>query len=136
MQRSVGILRRDAKKIWLAGVDAVRSERLVAQALRVDGPVLILCEQRIELESIRRIFVVGAGKAGAGMARGVEEALGPELLEEKQVTGWINVPANCVGPLQRIHLHAARPALVNEPTTAGVSGAGENPPAGWVGTSA
>jgi len=65
---------------------------------------------------------VGAGKAGAGMAAGLETALGPHTLESKQLTGWINVPADCVRPLSRIHLHAARPAGVNEPTLEGVRG--------------
>ncbi|MEX2026138.1 MAG: DUF4147 domain-containing protein, partial [Pirellulaceae bacterium] len=43
-------------------------------------------------------------------------------LQAKQVTGWLNVPADCVRPLSSIHLHAARPAGINEPTEAGVAG--------------
>src|SRR5207247_10029426 len=55
---------------------------------------------------------------------------------EKHVHGWVNVPADCVAvPLPPgegsrrpgegfpIHLHAARPAGVNEPTAEGVAGA-------------
>ena len=37
MPRSTGQLRRDALQIWQAGVEAVRSDRLVRQALRVTG---------------------------------------------------------------------------------------------------
>ncbi len=44
-------------------------------------------------------------------------------MPEKQLTGWVNVPADCVRPLRRIHLHAARPAGVNEPMPEGVAGA-------------
>ena len=77
----------------------------------------------IELDSIGRIAVVGAGKAGAGMAAAVEAILGDDLLAEKQVAGWVNVPAGCERRLARIHLHPARPAGVNEPTPAGVAGA-------------
>lgn len=40
--------------------------------------------------------MVGAGKAGAGMAAGFEHTLGPHWLAAKQVTGWINVPADCL----------------------------------------
>ena len=98
MSRGVEQLRRDATRIWQAGVEAVRSERLIGDVLRVDGQTLIVGDQRIELGSIRRILVIGAGKAGAGMACGVEDALGPELLNDKQVTGWVNVPADCVRP--------------------------------------
>ena len=115
----------DALAIWHAGLDAVRSDRLVRTALHVEGPLLTVGDDEIPLRSLRRIVVVGAGKAGAGMAAAVEEVLGPQLAEEKQLTGWINVPADCVRPLKWIRLHAARPAGVNEPTAAGAVGATE-----------
>ncbi len=152
-------LRRDALQIWKTGVDAVRSQRLVLDCLNVDAGILRigpLGQLRLSLRSIRRIVVVGAGKAGAGMAEAVEEALGPKLMAEKQLAGWVNVPADClptagpthrrplscIGPayrrplnapgptcrpqeVRRIHLHAARPAGVNEPTPEGVAGAEE-----------
>jgi hydroxypyruvate reductase len=47
--------------------------------------------------------------------------LGAEFVD-RQVVGWINVPADCVRPLRKIVLHAARPAGVNEPTVDGVIG--------------
>ena len=56
------------------------------------------------------------------MAAAVEEVLGPQLMADKQTTGWVNVPDNCVRPLDRIRLHGARPAGVNEPTAAGAAG--------------
>ena len=115
----------DALALWHAGLNAVRSDQLVRDALRIEGPLLVIGADEIPLRSLRRIVVVGAGKAGAGMAAGVEEVLGPRLAEEKQLAGWINVPADCAGPLIRIHLHAARPAGVNEPTAAGAAGATE-----------
>ena len=115
----------DALAIWHAGLAAVRSDRLVRDALHVEGPLLVIGDEEIPLRSLRRIVVVGAGKAGAGMAAAVEEVLGPRLAEEKQLAGWINVPADCVRPLKWIRLHAARPAGVNEPTAAGAAGATE-----------
>ena len=118
-------LRRDALQIWTAGVDAVRSERLVGQALRVEGSTLLAGRQRLDLGAIGRIVVVGTGKAGAGMAAAVEDVLGPELIEQKRLAGWVNVPADCVRPLSRIKLHAARPAGVNEPRPEGVAGSRE-----------
>src|SRR4026209_2342104 len=121
--KSAGDLRADALAIWNAGVEAVRSERLVKENVQVDGEWLVVGDETIDLGKISRIAVVGAGKAGAGMAAGLEEALGPRLLAEKQVRGWINVPADCVRSLQCIELHAARPAGMNEPTPEGVLGA-------------
>jgi glycerate 2-kinase len=123
MPRSTEQLRDDALRIWRAGVEAVDSQRLVRRSFRVEGRRLQVGDASIELDPIGRIAVVGAGKAGAGMAAAVEVILGDDLLHEKQVAGWVNVPAGCERPLARIHLHPARPAGVNEPTPAGVVGA-------------
>ncbi len=128
-------LRRHALQIWTAGVDAVRSDRLVSEHVQVEDGALVIAGTPYSLASLERIVVVGAGKAGAGMAAGFAAALGPKLLQAKQVQGWINVPAGCERPdhahtadslaTSRIHLHPARPAGVNEPTAAGVQGSRE-----------
>jgi len=134
MPESRSELRADAIRIWMAGLEAVRSERLMREAARVEGRTLVLGNDfrglpedalRIDLDGVRRIVVVGAGKAGAGMAAALEEIFGPVLMEAKQLGGWVNVPADCVKKLQRIQLHPARPAGVNEPTEEGVAGTGE-----------
>jgi hydroxypyruvate reductase len=111
----------DALDIWQAGVDAVRAERLIAAAMQLHAGVLTVCGHAFPISKLGRIAVVGAGKAGAGMAAAVENILVTELLDER-VTGWLNVPADCVRPLRKIHLHAARPAGVNEPTAEGIAG--------------
>ncbi len=116
-------LQTDALAIWQAGLAAVRSDQLVRDNVLVDGNELRIGDELISLQNIRRIAVVGAGKAGAGMAAGLQTALGERLLREKQVSGWINVPADCVSDLAPIHLHSARPAGKNEPTAEGVAGA-------------
>jgi hydroxypyruvate reductase/glycerate 2-kinase len=67
----------------------------------------------------RRILVVGAGKAGAAMSAGVEEALAAFL---DRIEGLVNVPAESVRLLRRIGLHPARPAGTNQPTAEGVAG--------------
>ncbi|QDT65351.1 glycerate kinase type-2 family protein [Calycomorphotria hydatis] len=113
--------REDALAIWQAGVDAVDSSRLIQNAISVDKNQLTVAGDVYDLDDIGRIAVVGAGKAGAGMAAGVEAALGEQLTDEK-VIGWVNVPEDCVRPLRKIHLHGARPAGINEPTAAGVDG--------------
>ena len=116
------VLTSDATEIWQAGVQAVDSSTLVRQCVLRSGDQLSICGEEFALSQVGRIVVLGGGKAGAGMAAGVEAALGPELVAQK-VTGWLNVPADCLRPLQRIVLHAARPAGVNEPRPAGVAGA-------------
>lgn len=116
-------LRDDALAIWQAGVDAVAPRRVLRDWVEVDGSVLRIGDEELDLASIGRLVVVGAGKAGAAMTLAIEEILGDRLLEELNATGWVNVPADCVQPTQRIHLHAARPAGLNEPTEEGVVGA-------------
>lgn len=104
--------REHALTIWTAAVDAVRPEPLVRAAAEVESAIL----------DAPRVLVVGAGKAGPGMAAGLEAALADRL---DRVEGLVNVPAGMTAPLKRIRLHAARPQGVNEPTAEGVSGAGE-----------
>jgi len=108
-------LRSHALTIWQAALDAVRPERLVQAALT--NPTLGLISEVIKSD---RIIVVGAGKAGTTMASAVEGGLADYL---GRMDGWVNVPAETVRPLKRIHLHAARAAGTNQPTAEGVVGA-------------
>ncbi len=129
-EKTLDAARADAWSIWRAGVAAVDAARLVRAHLALDwhaGQRVIRLgsadapRELIPLSEIDRLVVIGAGKAGAGMAAGAEEAL-REVAEQVQLTGWLNVPADCVRPLRWITLHAARPAGLNEPTEAGVQG--------------
>ncbi|MBN9120976.1 MAG: DUF4147 domain-containing protein [Planctomycetes bacterium] len=104
--------RERARAIWNAAVDVVRPEPLVRAVL----------EEEREICEAPRVIVVGAGKAGPGMAAGLEQAFADRLAH---VAGVLNVPAGMSAPLKRIRLHAARPPGVNEPTAAGVAGAEE-----------
>ncbi|WP_339729652.1 DUF4147 domain-containing protein [uncultured Gimesia sp.] len=110
-----------ALQIWKAGVKAVDSESLVCNAIQVTDHELTVCGHSISLQGHENLLVVGAGKAGSGMAAGVEAALNGALLEQR-TSGWVNVPADCVRPLSHIHLYPARPASLNEPTAEGVYG--------------
>jgi hydroxypyruvate reductase len=121
-RRSAAQLHDDALAIWQAGVAAVRSDVLVRRNVQVEGDTLRVADHEFSLREIGRIVIVGGGKAGAGMALGLEEALGPRVLFEKRVEGWVNVPADCVRPLACTTLHAAREAGRNEPSEAGVAG--------------
>jgi glycerate 2-kinase len=112
---SESLLREHARAIWQAAVAAVDPFTLVREALaHPDGALRML------LAGPGRVLVVGAGKAGAAMAAGVEAALADRL---DRVRGVVNVPANSVRPLKAIRLHAARPAGSNQPTAKGVEGA-------------
>ena len=113
-----------ATQIWQAGVDAVRADRLVRSALHFENHQLSFDREAIDVKRIRQIVVVGGGKGGAEMALAVEAILGPEIVDEK-LSGWVNVPDDCMRSTKKIHLHPARPAGVNEPTAAGIAGSDE-----------
>ena len=117
-------LRDDAIAIWTAGLAAVDSARSVEQQIRVQPDQLWIAGVGIQIPSAARIEIVGAGKAGAGMASGIEAALSSANFADR-ISGWVNVPADCVRPLKHIHLHAARPAGLNEPTQEAVEGTQE-----------
>lgn len=118
------LLREHAETIWRTGVAAVDSTAAVRRHVFCDGTTLHIADVELPLANISHIEIIGAGKAGAGMAAGAESAL-LEHLPGSRISGWVNVPADCVRPLQRIHLHAARPAGINEPTSEGVEGTNE-----------
>ncbi|EAQ82242.1 glycerate kinase type-2 family protein [Blastopirellula marina] len=120
MKRTAAQLQTDLLAIWRAGVDAVNSERLLRDNVELIGDYLRLADIELDLSAIDRILVVGAGKAGAGMAAGLELALGEDLMQAKRLRGLLSVPADCVRPLSRIELRGGRPAAVNSPTAAGV----------------
>jgi hydroxypyruvate reductase/glycerate 2-kinase len=109
-------LRADARVIWDAGVAAVKPDELVRRAF-VEYEALAR-----SVASAKQIIVVGGGKAAAGMAAGLEEALADRL---DHMSGFVNVPAGCERELRRIHTVPVRPAGSNEPTPAAVARTGE-----------
>ena len=114
--------RETAVAIWRAGVDAVASDRLVRKVVRVEDDALHLDGEPFAAAEWDRLVVVGAGKAGAGMAAGLVEAVAGSVWASR-LTGWLNVPADCVRDSPPgVTLHAGRPAGVNEPRPEGVAG--------------
>jgi len=107
-------LAADALAIWHSAINAVRAGDLLPNCVRTHP------ELQQAIDSARRVLVVGAGKAGAAMSEALETAVANHL---DKVTGIVNVPADAVRLLQRIVLHAARPAGSNHPTADGVAGA-------------
>ena len=117
-------LRDRALSIFAAGVQAVTPQRLFADKVNIEANLLSVDDQVvIDLSKYTRIVVVGAGKAAAGMAKELYRQQLSRL--SHPVVGWINAPAGSfrdddAGPT--IHLHAARPAGLNEPTEAAIFG--------------
>lgn len=95
-------LRADALDIFQAGLAAVNARDAVRKALRLEGDVLHVGKEYVALSPSSRIFVVGAGKAGARMAAAVEEILGVRL-----AGGVISVKDGHAGHSERISIREA-----------------------------
>jgi glycerate 2-kinase len=119
--RTQSQLIEDAQAIWQAGVAAVDSRTLVRDTISFQEARVQVGDYEIPWPQTGRIIVVGAGKAGAGMAQGLLDAIPKSRLDK--VEGWVNVPDDCVRETPPIHLHGARPPGLNEPTERGQHGA-------------
>ncbi len=97
-------LRRDALAIFRAALAAADPAAAVARHL-----------ERMKLDAYARIFVVGAGKAGAPMARAAERVLGRRI-----AAGLVNVKYGHTARLRRIELNECGHPV---PDAAGVAGA-------------
>ncbi len=123
-------LTQHALEIWQAGVQAVTPSRLFRDKVRLEGTCLVVEHVELELSGVRRLVIVGAGKAAAAMAVALQQEILAQLkvaLPTLELRGWINAPADTftaadVRSVNPIHLHAARPAGSNSPTQAAVDG--------------
>ncbi len=79
-------LREIARAIIDAGIAAVRPEECIRRFLRLEGQILRAGDARFDLGEVARIYVVGFGKAAAGMARAVEEILGGRITKGVVIT--------------------------------------------------
>ncbi|MBW1898982.1 MAG: glycerate-2-kinase family protein, partial [Deltaproteobacteria bacterium] len=79
-------LRKDAEKIFRAGLAAVEPGAAIHKFCRRSNDTLHIGNKNYELSRFDRIHVIGAGKAAAPMATAIEE-----ILEDKISGGVINV---------------------------------------------
>jgi len=81
-------------------------------------------ECQIDLSLVRRLIVVGAGKASAALATALHQQIFQHLPRgSPEVVGWINVPEGTFEEqLPGIRLFSARPSGLNIPTQAAIEG--------------
>lgn len=77
--KSLRVLRSDAARIWRAALRAVDPEGAVRACARRQGSILHIGPRRFHLGKIRKVWILGAGKAAAPMGRAMERILGPYL---------------------------------------------------------
>jgi glycerate 2-kinase len=81
MNKEVINNRKIAEQIFLAGVESVLPERLIANVMSLRDNCLKIGSMIFSLESIENIYVIGAGKASAMMGAEVEKILGNYITE-------------------------------------------------------
>jgi len=112
-------MRSEAEKIFHASLKRVDPYEAVRRILRLEGNRLLLCqegetEEVPDFRNVDRIFVVGAGKATAPMARAVEDLLGDRIAQ-----GIINVKYGFGDRLLRTEIIEAGHPLPDQKGAAG-----------------
>ena len=70
-----------AEQVFLAGVNRVTPEQLITKLMTLKNEKLLVGNLCFPLKEINKIYVIGAGKAGALMAAEVEKILGDRVIE-------------------------------------------------------
>jgi hydroxypyruvate reductase len=110
-------IRQHALEIFQAALKAVDPIEAIFRYVRLTDDVLQVGEHRFALKDYDRILVVGAGKAGAPMARALEELLGDRIAD-----GVIVVKEGHGLPLAHVRIHEASHPVPDE---RGIKGAEE-----------
>ena len=101
--------REDLLSVMEAALRSVDPHEAVRKWMELSGDSLRIGSDSFDLKAFERIFVVGAGKAGAPMAKAVEEMLGGRIS-----AGWINVRYGYALPSGRIRIHEAGHPIPDE----------------------
>jgi len=117
MSLNINKMRKHAIQIFQAGLQAVDPVEAIKRHVRLKDQELFIGERQFDLKNYDRILVVGAGKAGAPMAKAIEDLLGD------RIAGGIIVVKDGHGlPLKRIKVcEASHPV----PDKRGVKGTEE-----------
>ncbi len=70
-----------AEQIFLSGIESVLPDKLIRERVKVKDSTLFISTLQFPFNSINRIFVIGAGKASAMMAKEIENILGGRITE-------------------------------------------------------
>jgi glycerate 2-kinase len=93
-------LSREALRIFRAALNAADPAEAVLRHVKLTRNVLTAGHKRYRLDSFRNVYVIGAGKASAQMARPIERLLGRRI-----TGGLINIKYGHAARLRRIELN-------------------------------
>ena len=111
----VDVMRQHAMKIFQAALRAVDPVEAILRHVKLIDDGLQIGAHRFKLDDYDRILVTGAGKAGASMAKALEELLGDRISD-----GVIVVKEGHGLPLQHVRIHEAGHPI---PDSRGIRGA-------------
>src|SRR5450759_2111996 len=80
--------RQIAINIFLAGVDSVKPDNLIKRYVSINQNTLRIENLVFNLSEIKNIYVVGAGKASAAMAKTIEVVLGSRITAGRIITKY------------------------------------------------
>ncbi len=81
-------MRKIAEQIFLAGVEHVLPDRLIAQQVNREGSLLHIAGRTYPLSPDGRVYVLAAGKAAALMAKETENIMGDLITDGLVVTKY------------------------------------------------
>jgi len=109
MMSSNADLRRDARLIFDAALAAVDPEEAVRRFVKLTGQRLQVDRETIDLSAVENVWLVGAGKAVAPMAKALEDLLG------ERIAGGVLVVKDGHGlPLRRVQVRDASHPVPDE----------------------
>lgn len=107
-------LRRQAARIFQAALSASSPIAAVLRHVRREKETLIADGRKYSLKAFRNVYVIGAGKASAEMAKAVERLLGTRI-----TGGLVNAPARA--KLRSIEINPAGHPMPDRPGVAGAT---------------
>jgi hydroxypyruvate reductase len=103
-----------AQRLIRAALDAVDPAEALKRQLHRVGDELSVGGRTYDLRRYKRVFVIGAGKAGAPMAQAVEAVLGDRI-----TAGLVNVKYGYTAPTRIVELNQAGHPIPDEKGVAG-----------------
>ncbi len=96
--------RQKATDIFLAGVAGVQPATLINRFVSINQNILQIEENRFDLSTIENMYVVGAGKACAAMAKSIEDILGARITAGHIITKYDHsIPLQYIGITEAGH---------------------------------
>lgn len=103
-------MKKDAISIFKKALLASDPAQAVLRHVRLDGSVLMAGRKRYRLDQVRKVHVIGAGKASATMAQAVERLLGKRIA----AGGVVSVKYGHAARLKRVEVNECGHPLPDE----------------------